>query len=52
MEFDSRKLNEDIEHLEEKIILDALMVKVSSEEVKSNVVLLAKVKTALGILTR
>lgn len=43
------ELNLDSERLEEKIISEALMVRVVADDVCSNLVPLAKVKTALCI---
>lgn len=45
-------LGEDTERLEDKIVLGAFMLKIDFESVKSDVILLAKLKTTLKTFTR
>lgn len=45
-------LCKDTERLEEKIVLDAFMLKMDSECIKSDVIFLAKIKVALKIYSR
>ena len=45
-------LDKDTEQLEDKIVLNAFMLKIDSESVKSNVILLAKLKVALMVYTK